>query len=214
MSNVLDLIHEGHRQHQPIITHGFSVGGYLYGEVLNCLLQEAEKYGDFDKRVYGQIFDSPVDFYGIPNGVARAVTKDRKKAERIESALEWYMQKFENITRDYIRSSQTFQANILKTRSLFLYSLSDPVCSADQIEKIARNWRTAGIEAETVFWKHAPHVTSFKMYPQEYKYYVKEFLWKTGIPGHRMSRDDLVGVPNEEAELLAQRNVNASLVYA
>lgn len=213
MSNVLDLCYEGQREYQPIICHGFSVGGYLYGEVLNCLLEQGDKYKNFGDRVYGQIFDSPVDFYGVPNGVARAITKNRTKAAKIESALEWYMHKFENITKDYIRSSQTFQANILRTRSLFLYSLSDPVCDARHIEQIARNWRTAGIEAETVFWKHAPHVTSFRNYPQEYKYYVKDFLWRTGIPGHKMSKDDL-DLVNEDADRLAQRTVNASLAFA
>ena len=184
------------------------MGGYIYGELLNCIHEDTEKYGNFGERVYGQIIDSLVDYEGVPNGISRAVTNNRKLARQIESVLELYLKKFENITKDYVRSSQTFHANAFQTQSLFLYSLSDPVCSADQIEKIARNWRTAGIEAETVFWKHAPHVTSFKMYPQEYKYYVKEFLWKTGIPGHRMSRDDLEGVHNKEAELhSSQRNV-------
>lgn len=212
MENVLDLCHEGHRGNQPIICHGFSVGGYLYGEVLNILQDQSHKYGveEFRNRVYGQIFDSPVDFYGIPTGVARAVTSDQKKAAKIESALEWYMEKFQNITRDYIRSSETFRSNVLKTRSLFLYSLSDPVCDPEHIENIARNWRSSGIEAETIFWERAPHVTSFKMYPREYKYYVKEFLWRTGIPGHRMSKDDLDLVDNDEPDRLAQRNVNVA----
>lgn len=208
MKHVLDLCHEDHRKHQPIICHGFSVGGYLYGEVLNMLMDHSHKYEDFGERVFGQIFDSPVDFYGIPNGIARAVTSDRKKAMKIESTLEWYMEKFQNITRDYIRSSQTFQSNSLKTRSLFLYSLSDPVCNPEHIEQIARNWRSSGIEAETVFWEKAPHVTSFKMYPKEYKYIVKDFLWRTGVPGHQIARDDLDFQEREEADLLAQRNVS------
>ena len=53
--------------------HGFSVGGYLWGEVLNLMEQDQKLYQPFIDRVAGQIWDSVVDFEGIPTGLPKAV---------------------------------------------------------------------------------------------------------------------------------------------
>ncbi|KAH3883739.1 hypothetical protein DPMN_007706 [Dreissena polymorpha] len=66
MQHVLDLCYEGHRREQPLLCHAFSVGGYMYGELLNNLYSSGERYQNFDKRMFGNIFDSPVDFDGFP----------------------------------------------------------------------------------------------------------------------------------------------------
>ncbi|WAR02360.1 TMM53-like protein [Mya arenaria] len=188
MTHLLDLCHEGPRQEQPLLCHALSVGGYMYGELLTSLARDMEKYPGFDRRLFGKILDSPVDYYGIPKGVARAMTDDRERSQRIENSLHWYLDKFRPITHQYIRASDKFHANEMKTPSLILYSLSDPVCNPDHLERLAKTWRQKGIEAETAFWERAPHVASFKMYPDEYKSQVIDFIWRTGIPGHRMPR--------------------------
>ncbi|WAR02361.1 TM53A-like protein [Mya arenaria] len=188
MTNVLDLCHEGPRQEQPLLCHAFSVGGYMYGELLTNLARDMEKYPEFGRRMFGKIFDSPIDYYGVPKGVARAITNDKEKSQRIEKSVHWYLEKFRPITHQYIRASDNVHANEMKTPGLFLYSLNDPLCNPEHIETLAKTWRLNGIEAETAFWKRAPHVTSFKMYPDEYKSHVIDFIWRTGIPGHRMPR--------------------------
>lgn len=40
---------------RPIVTHGFSVGGYLYGEMLLKLEQQPDKYADIRSRLVGQV---------------------------------------------------------------------------------------------------------------------------------------------------------------
>ena len=187
MSRVLELCHEGSRRQQPLLCHAFSVGGYMYGELLTSLYSSMHEYPDFQQRMFGKIFDSPIDYYGVPRGVARAVTTNQDRIARIESTVKWYMMKFERVTQQYIRASDNVHENALKTPALFLYSHNDPLCNPDHIETVAHNWRRNGIHADTVSWERAPHVTSFKMYPDEYKAHVIDFIWRTGIPGHRMS---------------------------
>jgi len=69
-----DFITDKSRCTQPILVHGFSVGGYLYGEMLVKFVSDPQRFGNMKERVRGQIFDSPVDVKGIPYGVGRAVT--------------------------------------------------------------------------------------------------------------------------------------------
>ncbi|KAH3883741.1 transmembrane protein 53-like [Dreissena polymorpha] len=190
MQHVLDLCYEGQRREQPLLCHALSVGGYMYGELLTSLNHFSERYQDFDKRLFGKIFDSPVDFYGIPNGVARAMTGDPKRVQRIEKMLEWYMEKFRPVTKQYINSSENVHRNELKTPALFLYSQNDPVVNPVHIEALAHTWRGRGIRAATACWERAPHVTSFKMYPEEYKSHLINFIWGTGLPGHRLPKSE------------------------
>lgn len=72
VESVLDFITDDPlRSRQPIMSHGFSVGGYLYGETLVKILDRPDKYGSVAERLRGQVYDSPVDVHGIPKGVSQ-----------------------------------------------------------------------------------------------------------------------------------------------
>lgn len=53
--------------------HGFSVGGYLWGEALNVMSRDTNKYQPVIDQISGQIWDSVVDFEGIPVGMPKAI---------------------------------------------------------------------------------------------------------------------------------------------
>lgn len=55
------------------VVHGFSVGGYLWGETLTKMSQDITKYGPTMNRICGQIWDSPVDYAEIPIGVPKSI---------------------------------------------------------------------------------------------------------------------------------------------
>lgn len=57
----------------PLVVHGFSVGGYLWGEVLVRIAAEQEKYGDVVDRIAGQVWDSAADVTEIPVGLPIAI---------------------------------------------------------------------------------------------------------------------------------------------
>lgn len=64
--------------YKPLMLHGFSVGGYLWGEALNVMSQDLTKYGPIIDQISGQIWDSVVDFEGIPTGMPKAVFPKNK----------------------------------------------------------------------------------------------------------------------------------------
>lgn len=57
----------------PLVLHGFSVGGYLWSEVLVKFSDKKDKYQSVTDRICGQIFDSGVDVNEIPTGFPAAV---------------------------------------------------------------------------------------------------------------------------------------------
>ncbi len=124
-----------HRQ-QPLLIHGFSVGGYLFGETLVQMRENKELKQHFGDRIQGQIMDSPVDFHGIPYGVSQAVTQIPVVQRSMQASLEMYLKVFQNQTKAYLRSSETFRANEFGTPTLFLYSQADKVGPAERIEEV------------------------------------------------------------------------------
>lgn len=72
----------------PMVLHGFSVGGYLWGEVLVKFSQDLVKYQSVTGRICGQIFDSGVDVNDIPTGFPSAVFPNNPV---LKSAFEKYI---------------------------------------------------------------------------------------------------------------------------
>lgn len=75
--------------YQQILLHGFSVGGYMWGEVLDFMQQDREKYNDIADRIIGQVWDSIADVGQIPIGMPRAVFPKNKM---MQSVLQKYME--------------------------------------------------------------------------------------------------------------------------
>ena len=178
MENVLDTL-AADRSNRPLMVHGFSVGGYVFGELLVKLLQNPEKYTTIPSRFQGLIFDSPVDMNGIPIGVSRAATQNRIYQKIIHSALDLYL-KLPN-TKHYMRSAEVFKQNVFEIPSLLFYSMSDPVVEPEKIEAIASQWRENGVITHTKFWNEAPHVSIFMKYPDEYTKAVVSFIRQCGL---------------------------------
>lgn len=51
-----------------MVLHGFSVGGYVWGECLAHIDNDRAKYQTVIDRITGQIFDSAADITEIPVG--------------------------------------------------------------------------------------------------------------------------------------------------
>ena len=94
-------------------------------------------YADIRKRMVGQIFDSPVDFEGVPSGFATVLTKNPAGRKVIQHSLEAYLRLMEGpVTSHYLRSSKAFHENNLRLPSLMLYSRSDPIGVDRNIENV------------------------------------------------------------------------------
>jgi len=181
ISEALDFLGQEKRSQQPILIHGFSVGGYLYGETQVKMLNDP-KYKPVGKRIVGQIYDSPVGFSGIPEGVGNAVTPIPVLQNLIRKTLENYLKLFYNqTTKHYLLSESTFKKNPLKVPSLCLYSKADPIGLEGPIEDLMKSMEEHGSKVFSKCWPDSKHVSHFHTYPVEYIQQLNDFLSAIGL---------------------------------
>ena len=117
--------------HRPVIVHGFSVGGYLYSHVLS-LMENLEKFSPVKSRILGQVFDSPVDFHGIPYGISNAASENPFVRWLMKSSIESYLALFARYTtKIYVEHSHLFHNNPVRAPALFLFSKDDKVADVN-----------------------------------------------------------------------------------
>jgi len=102
VSRIINFITTPPRNSQPVLVHGFSVGGYLYGETLNHIMSDPGLCESMSCRVLGQVFDSPVDFEGVPRGVGMALSNVRPVQLAIKFSLDAYTTLFHRQVTRYI----------------------------------------------------------------------------------------------------------------
>lgn len=73
---------------QSIIVHGFSVGGYLWGECMVHMSRDIDRYRQVINQINGQVWDSLVELTEIPVGVPKSVFP---KNETLQRALSNYL---------------------------------------------------------------------------------------------------------------------------
>lgn len=204
----------GHVQ-RPVLVHGFSVGAYLYGELLHLMYKhQADEGGlNIEDRFRGQIFDSATDYTNIPSGVAKAMSNNAIIQNLLQGSIDTYLKAFpEKVTKHYHQSSHHFKMNAMRLPSLFLYSAIDPVGDAATIERVAAEWESRGIEVYKKCWPDTRHVTHFRNYPQEYIQMLDMFLQKIGLDGGEFEgkeKDPLAGAQKVVQEV-AQKMVQNS----
>jgi hypothetical protein len=182
VSDIVNFVTTPQRHKQPIFVHGFSVGGYLYGETLVRITSDPSLRESMTRRVRGHVFDSPVDFEGVPRGVGMAVSNMVAAQVAIKSTLEAYMSLFQRqVTQHYIRSSQAFHDNPLSTPSLVFYSKSDVIGTPGPIEGVIKGWKAKGIPVFTRCWENSPHVQHYLRDPVTYTLELNNFLHSIGL---------------------------------
>lgn len=182
-SDILDFASQPAREQQPILVHGFSVGGYLYSETLNKVLSgHDQRYYLVGKRIRGHIFDSPVDADGIAHGTSRAVTEVAALQKIIEMSLALQLRYLRRSSLEhYWKMSAIFHGNPLASPSLMLYSKSDQIALVGPIERAMKQWREKGVPVTSHCWADSKHVSHYHKYPDEYLEHVILFLRSIGL---------------------------------
>lgn len=67
---------------QPIVLHGFSVGGYLWGECMVHMSHDVDRYRHVLNQINCQIWDSLVELTELPVGVPKAVFAQNETLQR------------------------------------------------------------------------------------------------------------------------------------
>ncbi|KAK2142607.1 hypothetical protein LSH36_934g02020 [Paralvinella palmiformis] len=169
VGQVLEFTQDDKRLKQPILVHGFSVGGYLWGETLVKILSDESLIANLRHRIHGQIMDSPVSFHGIPFGVSQAVTDVRLLQNIVEGTISSYLSLTKNITmKYYVRSQETFEENVMHTPSMFLFSKADVIGRHRVIEECIEKMKRKGIAVYSKCWEDSRHVSHFQRHPVEY----------------------------------------------
>ncbi|XP_050687710.1 uncharacterized protein LOC126981073 isoform X1 [Eriocheir sinensis] len=178
---VLEFLH-ANPTHSPLLVHGLSVGGYLFMEVLNKIDDDMEKHGHLLNRFVGQIWDSGVDIYGIPDGVPRAITNNVSLQRNIKKYLLWHLKvNYNTATVHYERASRKMHENFLGVPGLFFFSNNDPVSTPEMNALVYKKWEANNIPVYTRCWKDSVHVSHYLKHRKEYEAEVVAFMERVGM---------------------------------
>ncbi|XP_059061055.1 uncharacterized protein LOC131853970 [Achroia grisella] len=168
-SDVLKFIATNENEH-PMVVHGFSVGGYIWGEVMNHVMNNKDRYLPVLDRVVAQVWDSAADVSEISIGVPAAVfPKNKIMQKTLRAYMEYHLKTFHDAaTTHYIRSSQLFHSNPCRAPALIFLSKTDPVGAEKSNRMLHDNWVKLGIKCTWKCWDKSPHVQHFTFHKQEY----------------------------------------------
>lgn len=177
--------------HKTSLVHGFSVGGYVFGQMLRLANENPKEYGPIMNTMIGQIWDSVVDINGTAIGVSKSVFPKSKFLQKsLENYINFHMNLLHNVaTKHYFVSHEHFYNKPLKAPALFLCSEKDQISTMDVIQAVQDIWtKDNGIKCSTKLWENTPHVGHMQRHPDEYKAIVTEFLKDIGMRPPTQSR--------------------------
>lgn len=170
--NSADLLKflENNPMYNPLLLHGFSVGGYMWGECLVHMARDQERYSSILNRITGQIWDSAADITEIPVGVPKALFPTNQALQNaLRHYMIYHMKTFHDAaTMHYIRSSQMFHSTLVKSPALFLLSKTDPVGAVASNQRVRESWESLGISCTWKCWDKSPHVGHYHKHKEEY----------------------------------------------
>ncbi|XP_060817749.1 transmembrane protein 53 [Bombus pascuorum] len=172
-----------HQNYQQILLHGFSVAGYMWGEVLDLLQNDPKKCNNIINRIVGQVWDSLADVSELTIGAPRAMFPTNEMLQNMcQKYLEYHMKTFyKPSTQYYIRSSQLFHTNLVHSPALFFISKTDPVGSLTSNLRVKESWDSLGVKIYVKIFENSPHVEHYRKYPKEYVAELYAFLNKLNL---------------------------------
>ncbi|XP_033356003.1 uncharacterized protein LOC117236815 isoform X2 [Bombus vosnesenskii] len=172
-----------HQNYQQILLHGFSVAGYMWGEVLDLMQNDPKKCNNIIDRIVGQVWDSLADVSELTIGAPRAMFPRNEMLQNMcQKYLEYHMKTFyKPSTQYYIRSSQLFHTNLVHSPALFFISKTDPVGSLTSNLRVKESWDSLGVKIYVKIFENSPHVEHYRKYPKEYVAELYAFLNKLNL---------------------------------
>ncbi|RWS27070.1 transmembrane protein 53-B-like protein [Leptotrombidium deliense] len=188
--HLLDYLKSQMNSYPNVVVHGFSVGGYQFGEMLVQMNEQLNgtqidaKCDVVRENIKGMVFDSAVDFDGIPYGFSRALTDNNFLANTLQMSIQGYMNLFYYIaTKHYLKASKAFFNTPLRCPALLLVSHGDKVGDPESNLKVANKWREMGIDVQWKCWDDSRHVSHMHKYPDDYSQQIDNFLRKINLSG-------------------------------
>lgn len=192
MQDVVKFMYAVSPNYPDMVLHCFSVGAYQFGEIMAQVndpefmaqiaqvTQSNDPKSTIENSIKGIIFDSAVNFDGIPEGVSKAMSLNPLVYTPLEMYIRGHLKiAYPIATKYYIRASDYAHGNYLKKApGLFFSSSKDTIGAPWMAAKIAEMWRANGVEVKERIFPDSPHVQHIQKYETEYRKEVDEFLQK------------------------------------
>lgn len=174
---VLNFLHENSSR-KPLFVHGFSVGGYVWGEVMVKMNDDLQRYQHVVDRIIGQAWDSAADVTELQVGLPLAVfPRNPIMRVALRKYIGYHLKMCDDIaTKHYIRSSQIFHTTLVHRPALLLLSKTDPVGSISSNLRLKETWESMGIKVTWKCWDDSKHVSHYLKYKDEYIETLENFL--------------------------------------
>lgn len=166
------------KQYSDVLLHGFSVGGFMFGQILLDIDHQSEQTRQkLLHSIRGLVFDSLVPFEGIAIGVSRSISQNPVLAKALEYLLRAYLVVGDRIaTKYYLEASDKVWGAPLKCPSLFFFSKDDRIADHTIIQRLIEIWNKEGVETDRMLVESSPHVQIFTKHHDAYVNKVEEFL--------------------------------------
>ena len=181
MEKIVDALTMPDTIDRPLLIHGFSAGGYMYGNLLTALDQRGAAGLAVTQRIKGFVFDSPVDIDGVPFGLSRAIfgndSEGTLRQRLVQAALETYLSPSLPMRQYYQASSDAMHGKAFAAGfsspfavpSAWLFSDADTVTVTADIQAVTQKWRDVGSSVEEVRFEGTKHVMHMQSFPEEYE---------------------------------------------
>lgn len=174
MKQVMDEVLK--KSPSKVIVHQFSMGGYLYSQLLRVMTKNQPDYKEFGDKISAQIFDSPPDVQGIAYGISRGV-KPEFIQDVVKSSLDLVLKLLENgIGKEHRAASKQMHENYITAPSLWFYSHADVIAPAKDCEVVIQRWRDNNIVVEACVFENTKHIQHGRAEPERYFSTLDSFL--------------------------------------
>lgn len=170
-ADVLNILAANNENYSSLVIHGFSAGGYLWGECLRLYRNDSAKYHHLMSRVTAQIWDSAVDLNESHIGMSKTVFPSNNLMQKLlQHCIQLYLNFFYDSTMCHlVNSSATLHAaEEVKAPALIFISKTDSIGTEDANRKMADNWIRAGVDVTWKCFDASPHVGHFVKYRDDY----------------------------------------------
>lgn len=171
--------------YEKVVVHGFSGGGYLWGECLVNMQENPDKRKIIDQKVKAQVWDSIAGVHEVGIGVSKVMFPNNLFMQSASMKLiEQYLKTFNNFcTMHYQKSDDTFHKDPLHAPALIFFSNTDPIGTPEMHFRILNNFMANGIKVTSKCFNDSPHIQHFIRHKVEYTKYLLDLLESSHLIG-------------------------------
>ncbi|XP_022105870.1 uncharacterized protein LOC110987444 [Acanthaster planci] len=164
----------------PIVVHAFSIGAFMYANILIRMADQHQQFSALQPRIRGQVFDSLIigTLKEMRVGLAHMLSNNRTLQWLISSssAIYFYLT-HSNTVEVYDQLVDIFWKNPFHTPILCYYSMTDPMCKVESMERFLKAWKErTGEVSHSHCVPNARHAEILRGGPEDYRVILFKYL--------------------------------------